>query len=132
MGFLFISLLITAIGLSLLRGETAIERRLGELAMPGSLPAMPAAGNERLLKTLKRLGKAAPKPAAELGKLKERLIYAGYRGGEALTVFFGIRLGLAITLFLLGTSPFVPKSGLMVALAGAALGYLLPSMALGR
>jgi len=31
-GFLFISLLITAIGLSFLRGETAIERRLGELA----------------------------------------------------------------------------------------------------
>ena len=132
MGFLFISLLITAIGMSLLRGETAIERRLGELSLPGSLPAVPAPGNERLLKTLKRLGKAAPKPAAELGKLKERLIYAGYRGGEALTVFFGIRLGLAITLFLLGTSPFVPKSGLMVALAGAALGYLLPSMALGR
>ena len=130
-GFLFISLLITAIGLSLLRGETAIERRLGELSMPGSVP-VPSAGHDRLLKTLKRLGKAAPKPTAELGKLQERLIHAGYRGGEALTVFFGIRLGLAIALFVVGTSPFVPKSGLMVGLAGAAFGYLLPSMALAR
>jgi tight adherence protein C len=131
LGFLFISLLITAIGLSLLQGETAISRRLGELGMPGSLP-VPSAGNERLLKTLKRLGKAAPKPSRELGKLKERLIFAGYRGPEALTVFFGIRLALAIVLFVIGSSPFVLKSSLIAGLAGAALGYLLPSMALGR
>ncbi len=131
MGFLFISLLITAIGMSLMGRETAIERRLGELGMPGSLP-VPRTGSERLLKTLTRLGKAAPKPSRELGKLKERLIFAGYRGPEALTVFFGIRLGLAITLFVLGTSPFIPRSSLLAGLAGAVLGYLLPSMALGR
>ena len=131
MGFIFISLLITAIGMTLLRGETAIERRLGELGVSGPLPAVPTVGNERLLKTLKRLGKAAPKPTAEIGKLKERLIHAGYRGSEALTVFFGIRLGLAIVLFLLGSS-VVPKASLMIGLAGAAFGYLLPSMALGR
>ena len=132
MGFLFISLLITAIGMSLLRGETAIERRLGELGVAGPLPDVPAVRNERLLKTLRRLGQAAPKPSRELGKLRERLVHAGYRGPEALTLFFGIRLGLAITLFVLGTSPFIPKSGLIAGLAGAALGYLLPSMALAR
>jgi tight adherence protein C len=132
MGFLFISLLITAIGMSLLRGETAIERRLGELGVPGPLPEVPTVRNERLLKTLRRLGQAAPKPSRELGKLRERLVHAGYRGSEALTMFFGIRLGLAITLFVLGTSPFIPKSSLIVGLAGAAFGYLLPSMALAR
>jgi tight adherence protein C len=104
MGFLFISLLITAIGMSLMRGETAIERRLGELG----------------------------KPSREIGKIKERLIHAGYRGSEALTMFFGVRLALAIVLFLLGTSPFIPKSGLIAGLAGAAFGYLLPSMWLAR
>ena len=132
MGFLFISLLITAIGMSLLRGETAIERRLGELGVAGPLPDVPAVRNARLLKTLRRLGQAAPKPSRELGKLRERLVHAGYRGSEALTMFFGIRLGLAITLFVLGTSPFIPKSSLIVGLAGAAFGYLLPSMALAR
>ena len=131
-GFLFISLLIAAIGMSLLRGENAIERRLGELGVSDRLPGAPAVRSERLLKTLKRLGQAAPKPSRELGKLQERLVFAGYRGSEALTVFFGIRLGLAIALFVLGTSPFVPKSGLLVGLAGAAFGYLLPSMALAR
>jgi tight adherence protein C len=132
MGFLFISLLITAVGMLLLRGETTIERRLGELGMSGPLPAAPGAQSERLLKTLKRLGQAAPKPSREIGKLRERLVHSGYRGPEALTIFFGIRLGMAILLFVLGTSPFVPKSGLLVGLAGAAFGYLLPSMALAR
>ena len=132
MGFLFISLLVTAIGMRFMRGETAIERRLGELGVSGPLPSVPTAGNERLLKTLKRLGNAAPKPSREIGKLKERLIHSGYRGSEALTVFFGIRLGMAILLFVLGTSPLVPKSSLLAGLAGAAFGYLLPSMALGR
>jgi tight adherence protein C len=132
MGFLFISLLITAIGMSLLRGETAIERRLGELGVAGPLPDVPAARNERLFKTLRRLGQAAPKPSRELGKLRERLVHAGYRGSEALTMFFGIRLGLAITLFVVGTSPLFAKSGLIAGLAGAAFGYLLPSMALAR
>ena len=132
MGFLFISLLVTAIGMTLLRGETTIARRLGELGVAGPLAGVPAAQNERLLKTLKRLGQAAPKPTREIGKLKERLVHAGYRGSEALTIFFGIRLALAITLFVVGSSPFVPKSSLMVGLAGAAFGWLLPGMALAR
>ena len=132
MGFLFISLLVTAIGMALLRGETAIERRLGELGVAGSLPSMPTAHNERLLRTLKRLGQAAPKPAKEVGKLRERLTHAGYRNSEALTIFFGIRLAMAVALFVLGTSPFMPKSSLMMGLAGAAFGWLLPGMALAR
>jgi tight adherence protein C len=132
MGFLFISLLITAIGLSLSRGETAIERRLGELGVGGPMPAMPTATNERLLRTLRRLGQAAPKPSSEISKLRQRLVIAGYRGGEALTLFFGIRLGLAIVLFLLLSSPIIPKSTLLIALIGAAFGYLLPGMVLGR
>ncbi len=32
-------------------------------------------------------------------------MHAGYRGSEALTVFFGIRLGLAIVLFVRGVEP---------------------------
>ena len=132
MGFLFVSLLITAIGLAMSRGETAIERRLGELGVGGSLPPLPAARNERLLKTLTRLGNAAPKPSRELGKLRQRLITAGYRGGEALTVFFGVRLGMAIALFVVLSNPMVPRASLLTGLAGAAFGYLLPSMALGR
>jgi len=132
MGFLFVSLLVTAIGLAMSRGETAIERRLGELGVGGTLPPPPAARNERLLKTLKRLGQAAPKPSREIGKLRQRLITAGYRGSEALTVFFGIRLGMAIALFVVLSNPMVPRASLMTGLAGAAFGYLLPSMALGR
>jgi len=132
MGFLFVSLLITAIGLSLSRGETAIERRLGELGVAGGMPPVPSAPNARLMRTLMRLGNVAPRPSAELGKLRQRLVTAGYRGSEALTVFFGIRLGAAIVLFVVLSSPLIPQSNLVIALAGAAFGYLLPSMALAR
>ena len=132
MGFLFVSLLVTAIGLVMARGETAIERRLGELGVGGSLPPMPAVSNERMVNVLKRLGKAAPKSASELGKLRQRLVASGYRGSEALPVFFGIRLALALGLFAAVTSGLVVKANMPLALGGMAIGYVLPGMALAR
>jgi hypothetical protein len=61
MGFLFISLLITAIGMSLLRGETG-HRAPARRVEPAGLAAGGARGRQRaLLNTLKRL--AAPHPS---------------------------------------------------------------------
>jgi tight adherence protein C len=132
MGFLFVSLLVTAIGLTMARGDTAIERRLGELGVGGALPPLPTASNQHLVSALKRLGNAAPKSTAELGKLRQRLIASGYRGSEALAVFFGIRLGLALSVFGLMTSGLLMKPNLALALGGLAMGYVLPGMALAR
>jgi len=50
----------------------------------------------------------------------------------AAPILLGIRVAMAIALFVLGTSPFIPKSSLMMGLAGAAFGWLLPGMALAR
>ena len=132
MGFLFVSLLVTAIGLAMARGETAIERRLGELGVGGSLPPVPSVSNERMLNMLKRVGKAAPKSASELGKLRQRLVASGYRGSEALPVFFGIRLTLSLGLFAAVTSGLVVKANMPLALGGMAIGWVLPGMALAR
>ena len=133
MGFLFVSLLVTAIGLAMARGETAIERRLGELGVGGgSLPPMPSVSGERVVNVLKRLGKSAPRSASELGKLRQRLVASGYRGSEALPVFFGIRLTLALASFGAISSGLVVKPNMMLALGGLALGYILPGMALAR
>src|SRR5213075_1652916 len=41
-------------------------------------------------------------------------------------------IGLALLVFGLLSSPIMGRRGVLVALAGAALGYLLPNMALGR
>ena len=57
---------------------------------------------------------------------------AGYRRDEALTIFFGIRVLFALTLFgLLSTSVFM-RPNLEGVLGGLGFGYLLPGMVLAR
>ena len=130
LGFLFVSLLVAAVALSMSQGATAtIERRLGEIRGPGAIAAPKA---QRLTNTLKRLGKLGPQNPSDLGKIRQRLVQAGYRNAEAVTVFFGIRIGMGLLLFGLVSSPLLGRRGVLVALCGAALGYLLPNMALGR
>ena len=134
LAFLFGSLLITAGALALSPGATvAIERRLGEV-MGGRVkePEEDHGYDRVMIDALKRMGNVAPRSTAEMGKLQQRLVAAGYRSNEALIVFFGIRLGCALLLFALLASPILVRPNLLVALAGCALGYLLPSIALAR
>ena len=49
-----------------------------------------------MIDTLKKIGAMAPQSRSEMGKLQQRLVTAGYRSHEAVTVFFGIRLGCAL------------------------------------
>jgi len=133
-GFIFISLLVIAGGMALApSGGTAIERRLGEVTSTRVLdqnddtPADPA-----VLKALKRMGAMAPRSAKELGKLQQRLVVAGYRKREALGVFFGIRLAVAVAFFAVASMPIFATPNLAMALAAAGLGWVLPGIALAR
>ena len=116
-------------------GGAIVEQRLGEiqsarLAVAGVRESAPR--HKVLFDALKRLGKAAPASQREAGKLQQRLIWAGYRGKEAMVVFAGIRIGFALLCFgVLGT-PILFRPNVMIALGAAAVGYLLPSMALAR
>ena len=74
----------------------------------------------------------APRTLAEVGKLQQRLITAGYRGKEAIVVFFGIRLGLAVLFFAVAATPIFWRPNLPMALAVCAVGYVLPGMVLAR
>jgi tight adherence protein C len=67
-----------------------------------------------------------------MGKLQRRLVTAGFRAHEAIAIFFGIRLGCALLAFALTATPILFHPNLPMALGACALGYLLPSMALGR
>jgi tight adherence protein C len=130
LAFAFISLLIAAAAIAFApSGSVVIERRLGELR--GVEPESHGYG-ETLIKSLRRLGRYAPKSPSELGKLQKRLVCAGYRNKEALSIFVGIRVGCALLAFALASSPLVGRPNILVALVVAALAYLLPSMALGR
>ena len=131
LGFLFVSLLVAGAAMLLSpSGSMVIQRRLGEIR---GMPVEEAAAySETLVKTLKTLSKYAPQSPSELGKLQKRLVAAGYRNKEARTIFIGIRLAVAILTFAIASSPLLGRPNVFLALGMAALGYLLPSMVLGR
>ena len=135
LAFLFASLLVAAAALALSPGSAAtIERRLGEVLTGEGVkrPADDPVYSRVVIDTLKKIGRAAPRSPAQMGKLQQRLVAAGYRDHEAIAIFFGIRLGCALLAFALLATPIVTRPNLPVALAACGLGYLLPGMALGR
>lgn len=132
LAFAFAALVVTAGAMALApSGGGTIERRLGELTGRPK-KEMDGARLERLVGALKRLGNAVPHRPDEMGKLQLRLVRAGFRTHDAVIVFFGLRIGLALLLFGVLGSPIFMRPNLAFALAAAGVGYLLPSMALGR
>src|SRR5437879_2677862 len=131
---MFGSLLVAAAALALAPDAAgAMERRLGEVTgTTVKRPFEDAGYDKKIVNALKRLGDVAPRSASERGKLQQRLIAAGYRGHEALIVFFGLRLGVALAAFALFTLPIVIKPNFYVALIACLLGYVLPAMLLAR
>ena len=134
LAFLFASLLVAAGAMAMAPGLSAtVGRRLDEVA-GGRVkePSEDAGYRQAVLDAFKRVGDIAPRAASEMGKLRQKLVTAGYRKHEALTIFFGIRLGFAVLLFVVASSPIVRKPSLILSFGACALGYLLPGMALGR
>jgi len=133
LAFIFASLIIAAGAFALAPSTSVtIEQRLDELAQAARpLNATPKY-NRAVVQSLKRLGNALPRSASELGKLQSRLVAAGFRSHEAVAVFFGIRIGVAILAFLAFSTPILMRPNLLAALGACALGYLLPAMILGR
>ncbi|PWU16925.1 MAG: type II secretion system F family protein [Candidatus Rokuibacteriota bacterium] len=133
LAFLFASLLVAAGAMALYPGSAAtIERRLGELTGTSPQGGFDDGHTRAIVDTFKKIGKYAPKSPSEMGKLQRKLVAAGYRNNEALAVFFGVRLGFALLMFALFATPVLMRPNLPVALGACGLGYLLPSMALGR
>ena len=87
---------------------------------------------ESIVGFVKRVGEKAPRSPKELGTLRLRLVQAGYRRDEALTVFFGIRIVFALMLFVAFATPLVMKPNILLGLGGLGIGYILPGMVLAR
>jgi tight adherence protein C len=131
LAFVFGSTLVGGAALLLLpRREAAIERRLQELTTLDFEPVKPRF--QSLIGLFKKIGEKVPRSPRELGTLRLRLVQAGYRRDEALTIFFGIRVLFAVSLFLLFSSSLLARPNTLMALGGLALGYLLPGMVLAR
>jgi tight adherence protein C len=133
LAFVFGSLLIGAAALVLIPSRAgAIDRRLEELT--GGRPVEDEAKPrlQSLVGLLKRVGEKAPRSPKEMGNLRLRLVQAGYRREEALTIFFGIRITFALALFLVFSTSLVVRPNMTLALAGLGVGYVLPGMVLAR
>ena len=132
LAFLFATALVMAAGLryATARGSV-IDRRLAEVT---DLRA-PSERGPRLTQVrevLKKVGTRVPRSASEMGKVRLRLVQAGYRGEEALPMFYGIRIALALVAFTVFATPLLFRPNVMFGLGGSLLGYVLPGMILAR
>ena len=87
----------------LLQGSAVmIDRRLGEVMNAADHDARPTAATRgRSWRGSKRWAASRHGPVAEMGKLRLRLVTAGFRGTEALIIFLGMRVGAAFAAFVL-------------------------------
>jgi tight adherence protein C len=133
LAFLFASLLIGGGALYYFgRHSLAIEQRLGEVTGATMKTPADSAYEKMVVDGLKRLGNIAPKSVGEMSKMQRRLVAAGYRRNEALLIFAGIRVGVALFVFVLLSTPLLIRPSLSLALVGAVLAYILPGIVLGR
>lgn len=133
LAFVFGTTLVGGAALLLMpRRTAAIDQRLQELTV-GRQDDEPKKPRFRaVMGVFKRVGEKVPRSPKEMGTLRLRLVQAGYRRDEALTIFFGIRVLFAIGFFLLLANPIIIRPNTMMALGGLALGYVLPGMVLAR
>ena len=94
--------------------------------------AREAAECQALVGVFKRIGDKMPRSPKEMGPLRLRLVQAGYRRHEAVTIFFGIRVLFALALFGFCATPILARPNMLMALGGLGLGYILPGMILAR
>ena len=133
LAFAFGSLIVTAITYAITARSVGLSERLRDV-VGGQAQALPEgdASSEQVVSFLKRVGERVPQNPKELGKLRLRLVQAGYRNSEALPVFLGIRAGCALVVFALFMMPVVARPNLMLALSAAGFGYVIPGMVLAR
>jgi tight adherence protein C len=133
LAFLFASLMVTAVAMALSpSGVSVIEKRLGEVTESREKIASGKSRDEKLSDLLQRVGAIAPRSTSELGKLQQRLLAAGFRRREAVAMFFGLRLTVAIACFAVAAMGLFGRPNLFLALGFCGFGYIVPGMVLAR
>src|SRR5687767_1587738 len=97
LAFLLGTAIIGAAAFVLVPSRTAmIDRRLEELLGERQDEVEVKPRFQRLLGFVKRVGDKAPRSPKEMGSLRLRLVQAGYRRDDAITIFFGIRVCVSL------------------------------------
>jgi tight adherence protein C len=132
--FAFATLVLAAVGMRLAgRQATAVDRRLQEVtAIAPAAPPVRPVRYEAVVEVLKRVGSKIPRSPSEMSKLRLRLVRAGFRREEALSIFIAIRVAVAFLAFGALVTPIFGRPNFVFALAALGLGYVLPGMVLAR
>jgi len=131
--FLFVAL-VAGYGTSALFSTLSPERRrLRQMAAGG--PTGVVDTQVTLVDTvdprLKRIP-GLPKSPKEMGRLRRRLARAGYTSMTAVLIYTGATIVTPIVFAIAAVSLVGLGQGWVLAVVGAAIGYLLPGLALGR
>jgi tight adherence protein C len=134
LAFVFGSLVVAAAAIRFMPNRAvAIDRRLQELMTSGpDIEEVAKPRLQSLVGMFKRIGEKVPKSPKDMGNLRLRLVQAGYRREEAVTIFFGMRVAFALGLFAFFSTPIIARPNITMALAGLGVGYVLPGMLLAR
>lgn len=132
LAFVFATALVAFAGMRLVSNRgTVIDRRLEEVTgMRGRDDGAPRL--DQVKGVLRRVGTKAMRSPSEMGKVRLRLVQAGYRNEEALPIFYGIRIAVAMLAFVLFATPLLVRPNVMFGLGGSLLGYVVPGMVLAR
>jgi tight adherence protein C len=133
-GFLAVALLAGYGASRLLAAASPERRRLRQLAVAGA-PADSFDGGFSLVDNIDprfRNLPGVPKSPKEMGRLRRRLARAGYTSPTAVVVFACLNLAAPVLLGLATLAIAGVRTGWVLALLAAAMGYLAPGMLLAR
>jgi tight adherence protein C len=130
-----VGLLVLAIAQAMPARPASVGRRLEELEAVGTTGFGAAqrrrrqSSRQRWEEVLKVLGERAKHTETDQRQVRSRLTQAGYQSPTAPAVFWGVRIALPLLLLVasLGLVPFAGSLALVIAMAAAVFGWLLPS-----
>ena len=120
-------------------GNAIIGKRsnLGELVrQPGDAAKKPHRWRDLLKKServIKPLGELIPRSPEEMSKQERRLVQAGFRRKDSAVMFYGVKLGVAITFLTVFVAlGYLPSNPLLYIVLSVLLGAMLPDLFLAR
>jgi tight adherence protein C len=133
--FVAVAFMFGWIAYAVLARQLPAQRRLhdaaaGNSASPGL--AGPTTLTNRPTRAVERMSSFVPKSPKEMNRLRRRLMRAGYHGLMAAVVFSFAEIILPVTFFATTVAFLGWTTGTLLGLGSAAVGFLLPSVILGR
>jgi tight adherence protein C len=132
--FLAVALLSGALAYTVLERHAPGRKRLQQESSGKRVAASVGANvlTDRPNRTVERIASFVPKSPGEMGKLRRRMVRAGYHSLTAAVVFSLAELGGPVVLGLPPVLLMQWPLGLILGVVSAMVGFLLPSVVLGR